>query len=390
MNPTSIVTIVSCPDYEPARVLEAVRRGFAGMDIQALLGDVIAQGKAVLLKPNLLLPAAAEKGVTTHPSVFSAVAQALREKGARLTFGDSPNGVFTPEAAARKSGLLEAAAALSIPMADFDTGEEVHFPGGVQNKRFTVARSVREAGAIINLPRLKTHSLTGMTGALKNMFGVVPGSLKAEFHIRHPDAESFSRMIADLNALVPSRLIVMDGIMGMEGNGPGSGTLVPVGLLLFSDDPVAIDAVACRIMGIDPMSVAVIRFAQEMGLGNARASAIELRGDNLQALMPRAFKMPARSPQEGVPKWAMRMAKDLIVPKPVIDAKACIKCGDCVAACPTTPKSLRQSRGAVPVYDYSTCIRCYCCQETCRQGAISLRKAPLSRFFAGKQKARTV
>jgi len=389
MKATSVVTIVPCPDYDPARVLEAVRAGLAGMDLAGLLGDAISAGKPVLLKPNILLPALPEKGVTTHPAVFSAVARVLQEKGARLTFGDSPNGVFKFEVAARKSGLLDAAESLSVPAADFESGVELHFPAGVQNKRFTVAKGALEAGAIVNLPRLKTHGLTGMTGALKNMFGVVPGSLKAEFHIRHPDAEGFSRMIADLNAAVPSRLVVMDGIMGMEGNGPGSGTLVPVGLLLFSDDPVAIDAVSCRIMGIDPMSVAVIRFAQDLGLGNAKQSAIELRGADLEPLLPPSFKMPARSPTQGVPKWAMRLAKDLMVPKPIIDPQACIKCGDCVAACPTTPKSLRQTRGAVPVYDYSTCIRCYCCQETCRQGAISLRGALLSRFLEGRQKARS-
>jgi ferredoxin len=265
----------------------------------------------------------------------------------------------------------------------------VHFPGGTQNKRFTIARGVREAGAMVSLPRLKTHALTGMTGALKNTFGVVPGSLKAGFHIRHPDVEGFSRMIADLNALVPSQLFVMDAIMGMEGNGPGSGDLVPVGILLFSDDPVAIDSVACRIMGIDPLSVAVIRIAQEMGLGNANPAAIDLRGDDLRTLMPPAFKLPARSPTEGIPRWVMRLAKDLIVPKPVIASSLCTKCGECVASCPTDPKSLRQTRGSVPVYDYGSCIRCYCCQETCRHGAISLRTAPLSRFFESRRKAPT-
>jgi uncharacterized protein (DUF362 family)/Pyruvate/2-oxoacid:ferredoxin oxidoreductase delta subunit len=377
----SRVVLIACQDYDRDRVQEAVDTGLGILGVAAALGKAAASGKPLLLKPNLLLPTAAEKGVTTHPAVFSAVARSLQKQGARLVFGDSPNGVFKPLAAARRCGLMEEAEALTIPMADFESGEDRHYPGGVQNKRFHVARGVLDAGAIVNLPRLKTHSLTIMTGALKNIFGVVPGGRKAEFHIKHPDVEGFSRMIADLNGLVHSDIVVMDAIKAMEGNGPSGGDLVDVGLLILSHDPVAVDAVCCRIMAIDPMSVPLIRFAHEMGLGNAHPESVECIGEDPASYVKRGFVIPMRAPTKSVPRFIFKLAKDLVVPKPVIDAAKCIKCGDCVQACPTTPKSLAQQDDAVPVYTYSTCIRCYCCQETCRQAAISVKPALLSRFF---------
>jgi uncharacterized protein (DUF362 family)/Pyruvate/2-oxoacid:ferredoxin oxidoreductase delta subunit len=383
----STVVLVPCPDYEPGRVAAAVREGLSRFDLDAIVRE--AGGKPILLKPNLLRPAPPEKGVTTHPSVFAAVASAFKERGARLTYGDSPNGVFRVLAAARACGLAEQAEALGIPLADFESGADVANPAGAQNKVFTIANGAREAGAIVNLPRLKTHGLCTMTGALKNLFGAVPGNRKMEFHIKCPDVETFSRMLVDLNALIPQRLAVLDAIRAMEGNGPGGGDLVDVGLLIFSDDPVAADAVGCRIMGIDPLSIHVIRMAHERGLGRADSDGIVLEGADIGRFIRRKFALPAHAPGANAPRFMKRLAKDLVSPRPVIDAARCVRCGECVEACPTTPKSLSQEggtgkNGSVPRYDYSHCIRCYCCQETCRQDAIRVKPAPLGRLISGK------
>jgi uncharacterized protein (DUF362 family)/Pyruvate/2-oxoacid:ferredoxin oxidoreductase delta subunit len=388
MDARSRVAIVACPDYDRDRVRAAVKRGFDLLGPRALPIAAELGGRRLLLKPNLLRPAAAEKGVTTHPSVFHAAARLLQEAGHSLSYGDSPNGMFAPSATARASGIQAEAEALGIPLADFEAGVDVSFPAGTLDRRFTVARGAVDAGGIVSLPRLKTHGLTVMTGALKNTFGIIPGGRKGEYHVTHPDVESFSRMIVDLNRAVPPRLVVMDAIAVMEGNGPANGRLRPVGALVITTDPVAADAVGCRIMGIDPHSVAFIRMAEETGLGNAREDAIELLGDPLETFICKDLEVRARPLGQNVPAFLMRFAKSLIVSKPVIDAEKCSRCGQCIETCPTEPKSLRwgdpaQTR-SVPRYLYSTCIRCYCCQETCPTGAVSIRRAPLAGMFESR------
>ena len=377
--------MAACPDYDRERVYRAVRGALGLLGPRVQRDPALDNGKPLLLKPNMLRPAPVSRGVTTHPAVFSAVARCLMEMGFTLAFGDSPNGMFSQLSVARGSGLLAEAASLGIPMADFELAEDVKHPSGVRDRRFRIAKAVRESGGVVNLPRLKTHGLTTMTGALKNVFGTIPGGIKSEYHITHPDVESFSRMIADLNGAVRSRLVVMDAIMVMEGNGPSAGRLRPAGLLIVSTDPVAADAVGCRIMGIDPLSIPHIRMAEEAGLGNAHAAKIRILGERLEGRVVPGFEVRTRPLGQNVPRFIMRWAKSLVVSKPVIHPGTCTRCGECVAACPTDPASLTQAGGQVPRYSYSTCIRCYCCQETCLRGAISIRPAPLSRLFENRR-----
>ena len=389
MNASSRVALIACADYNHDRVNAAVTQGFELLGTGALPAAAVLKGACILLKPNLLRSASAEKGVTTHPAVFSAVATFLKVRGHTLAYGDSPNGMYTPLAVARSCGIQAAAESLGVPLADFETGVELSFPRGALDRLFKVAKGAVEAGRIINLPRLKTHGLTTMTGALKNMFGVIPGGRKGEYHVTHPDVESFSRMIVDLNGSVPAQLVVLDAITVMEGNGPANGRLRKVGLLIMTDDPVAADAVGCRIMGVDPLSVPFIRIADEIGLGNANIGKIQLLGEPLEKFVCSDLDVRARPLGQNVPKFLIRIAKDLIVSKPVIDAETCSRCGQCVEACPTDPKSLRrkagQGRYGLPYYLYSTCIRCYCCQETCPTGAIRIRRAPLAGIFESRR-----
>jgi uncharacterized protein (DUF362 family)/ferredoxin len=392
---TSVVVLARVASYDRAAVGRAVRRSLELLGSSLSLAGPVIAGDArvsgapgpsgvsgpVLLKPNLLAPAAPEECATTHPMVFAETARALRERGYALAYGDSPGFGHRLPAVARRCGFAHEAEALGIPLAEFELGTDVHRPSASVHRQFHVARGVLGARALVNLPKMKTHGLTTFTGALKNVFGVIPGFRKAEYHVTHPDLEGFSRMLADLNGLVRSSLVVMDAIRGMEGNGPRGGAPVDVGLLIVSDDPVAVDAVSCRIAGIDSARVPLLAMAEEAGVGRAASGRIELRGDPVEGLVPRRFALPPAHLARKVPPLLFRWAKNLMVPKPVIVPSLCRRCGECVKACPVQPKALSQEAGGVPRYTYGRCIRCFCCQESCPHKAIEILPAPLAGLF---------
>ncbi len=386
----SVVALVRAPSYDPPVVQRALQEALALLEIEELGGEsVLASGAVraatapartgrVLLKPNVLIPAAPERAVTTHPAVFGAVARWLQARGETLCYGDSPSFELGPGGAARRSGIAAEAEALGIPAVEFERGEDVSWPRGIVHRRFHLARGLLQARALVNLPKLKTHGLTVMTGALKNLFGTVPGFCKKDYHVTHPDRAGFARMLGDLAALVRPRLVVMDAIEAMEGNGPSSGQVVHMGLLIVSRDPVAVDAVACRIAGIDAATVPLLAMAEEAGAGTAALAAIEVRGLSLPQALVRPFVLQPNLPTAGVPAALLRFAKRALVPRPVIDRAACRRCGTCVQACPARPAALVARPDGVPRFSYSECIRCYCCQEVCPHGAVAIRRPPLA------------
>ncbi|MEW5826016.1 MAG: DUF362 domain-containing protein [Candidatus Bipolaricaulota bacterium] len=375
----SRVALVRCTSYEPQEVLLAVEKAVE------LLGGVerfARPGEHVLLKPNLLYGRAPERAVTTHPSVLSAVIRILQGAGAIVSYGDSP-GLGSPAAAASVAGLAEAAAALGVELADFETPETVSCSACRLVRQFTVARAALRADAIISLPKLKTHGLTRMTGALKNLYGCVPGLLKAEFHGRLPDVELFSRMLVDLHLLLRPRLHVMDAVVAMEGNGPGHGRPRPLNAILASEDPVALDATACRMIRLDPSAVPPIVRGEAEGIGSSRN--VEIVGASLDTFVVEDFDV-RRTPERGRRRTLrsallLGFARRFLVARPVIRHSRCTRCGQCVDVCPVSPKAVDFSgdRSKPPSHHYERCIRCYCCQELCPAGAIEIYVPRLGR-----------
>lgn len=368
----SIVAIAACPDYEVDRVESAVRNG---IDLLGGIGRFVKNGEKILIKPNLLISKDPEKAVTTHPAVFRAVLKLMLETGADVCYGDSP-AAGSPASVARKAGLAEVARELNVPEADMVTRIEVPNPNGSLVKNFTIAKGVMDSDGVISISKLKTHALTRITGAVKNTFGCIPGFLKSEFHGRMNNDQVFSRMLVDLNLLIRPRLYIMDAVVGMEGNGPASGTPRKVGLILVSDDPVALDATVCYLIGLKPELVPTITWGEKEGLGNYRN--IRWVGGSPDKYIQQGFKVN-RSTGATASSGSSRLApiaRNFIIPKPVIDEEKCTRCGQCVSICPVDPKALAfpvERDGQVPQYDYSICIRCYCCHETCPADAIHIR-----------------
>ncbi len=367
---------MTCEEYKPERLLAVLEEGLN------LLGgrELFHPGEKILLKPNLLAADPPERAVTTHPEVFRAAAQILQDYGVKLVFGDSP-GIGSLPRVARKAGLLDPARELGLEMADFAQAQPLHSPEAAQNRTFMIAAGVLACDGLVSLPKLKTHGLMRMTGAVKNQFGCIPGLLKGEFHLKLPDPGDFARMLVDLNLALKPRLYILDGIVAMEGNGPRGGQPRHLGLVAISTDPVALDASVCRLLGLEPETIPTIVIGNEAGLGHSQPEDIEILGEFRGPAEKLDFK--TAHPSGSLTVQAGRFRQSL-VPRPVIDKTRCRCCGICVSCCPVKPSALNwPGPASLPAYDYQRCLRCYCCQEMCPEGAISLYVPLPGRILGG-------
>lgn len=376
------VALIKCDNYELSEVKSAINRG---IDLLGGIDLFVKEGDKILLKPNLLASESAEKSVTTHPVVFEAIIsilQEIKEKKniKKISYGDSP-GIGKGISVAQKSGISEVAEKLNIEYADFDEPIGVSFNEGIKEKSFTIAKPILEANTIISLPKLKSHALTIMTGAVKNQFGCIPGFRKAEYHLKLPDFDDFSTMLLDLNKLINPKLYIMDGIMAMEGNGPRSGNPKKLNVLLLSSDAIALDYVASQIISFDYNLIPTIKMGFKLGFSNKEN--IEIVGDNIESVKVNDFKKPHK--RIGIGRSLMKLSVfpiikrlfAIMIPKPVIEYSKCVKCGVCVKVCPVTPLALnfnKKGKNYPPEYYYDKCITCYCCQELCPHKAIILKR----------------
>jgi uncharacterized protein (DUF362 family)/NAD-dependent dihydropyrimidine dehydrogenase PreA subunit len=379
-NKTSKVVLVRCENYMAENVQAAIGKG---LDLLGGVHQFAAKGEKIVLKPNILSGESPDKNISPHPEVFRAIAKAFKETGAHLSFGDSP-GFGSAEANAKRGGFMQAAEEEGVTWADFTNARELPFPDGRVLKKFSIAEGVCQSDGLVSISKLKTHALTRITGAIKNQFGCIPGPRKAEFHSVMPTAALFAQMLVELNRLIKPRLFIMDGIIAMEGNGPRNGTPKPMNVLLFSTDPVALDAAVSRLIDLDPQLVETLVYGEEFGLGTYMA--IEFAGDPLDSFISRDF-IVNRSPQKTTTDTsflATSFMRRFTAPRPTINAELCTKCGRCVKVCPAQPIALSWKDGnktIPPVYDYAKCIRCYCCQEMCPFKAIYVKVPALGRII---------
>ncbi|MHB8859606.1 MAG: DUF362 domain-containing protein [Thermoleophilia bacterium] len=378
----STVAVFRCPGYEE----ELVRRAVAAA-VEAIGGidDIIRPGDKVLLKANLLAPADPGEAVTTHPAVVRAVIEAVKEAGGVPVVGDSP-GYFTRAAGAKcpalsQCGLKQVADDLGIESFQFEAMEdsfiETEVPGGVYLDRIYAARLALEADVIITLPKLKTHSNTWYTGAVKNMFGAVATRTRKEAH-KLSTLERFSSSIVDIYSVFKPQLAIMDAVIGMEGEGPRHGMPKLAGLILAAKDPVALDAVASKIIGFDPLEIITTREASARGLGAGELGDIAIAGERIEDVAV-DFRKPSGR-MVNIPPFVMRVADRLLKVQPNCVNEDCDRCAICKKSCPVDAISMNP----FPEIDRDRCIECYCCNEMCPTGAMQIKKSWLAALVSGK------
>lgn len=378
------VSLIECSDYEVELVKNSLKRG---LDLLGGLSKFVSQGDKVLLKPNLLDAKPIEKAVTTHPAVIEAMIQLLTEMEVEILIGDSPAATSTTNAM-KKAGIMEMVNRYNVKIVDFNNPVEYSYPEGRIYRRFEVDKSIREVDKIINLAKFKTHGQMGMTLSLKNMFGSVVGIRKTQWHLRSGiDFDNFASMLLDLYHFAQPTLNIVDGVIAMEGNGPGNGTPRPLNVLLIGENALSVDRIGCELVDVDIQRVPIFKMAEQLKYPGGNRHDIELLGDDITQLQVKDFKGPKINRVEvsfPLPKFLTGYVKNASTSRPVIDNEKCTLCKKCVRNCPAKVMTLKphSKYKEIVQIDYRNCIRCYCCQEICPDGAISLKEGWLARFIA--------
>lgn len=367
------VSAVRCGSYasdELAGALVGVMEPFGGMQ------SFVSPGDRVLIKPNLLSAKGPERAITTHPNLVEAVAFLVRSCGAEPLVGDSPGGAIRGiERVWKNTGMQEMAERNGLELINFEaSGLEEVISGSYT---FHIARPVLEADVIINMPKLKTHTLTLLTCGIKNIFGTIPGFRKAGMHKKYPKPAEFSRMLVELFGLVKPALTIVDAVTAMEGNGPSSGSPRKIGLLLASPDAVAVDAVAGDLVGFRRGQIDTTSMADEAGIGTAELGRIRIVGDGA-GVRPEGFELPSNRGMRLIPGPLARMMAPLVWLKLEIDPGRCTRCRLCLDSCPV--KTIEDRNGVIAV-KHEKCIQCMCCHELCPECAIDIRMSLLARLI---------
>jgi uncharacterized protein (DUF362 family)/Pyruvate/2-oxoacid:ferredoxin oxidoreductase delta subunit len=374
----NLVSIVRCGDYDEVEVLAGLRRS---IDLLGGIEAFVKPGKRVLLKPNLLYGKAPEKAVTTHPSIVKGMIRIVRDAGGIPSIGDSPS-IGSCLRAAEKAGIGGVAEEMNCPLVELDRPILPEKRQGKYFKQLEIDRTVLEADVVINLPKWKTHGMMLLTLGVKNMFGCVSGPRKALWHLKAgEDRKLFARMLVDVYQIVQPSLTVLDGVVGMEGNGPGSGTPIRLGLIMASRDAFSLDQIVCDLLRIPRKSLPTNQVAFEEGIMRDGLEVVGVPVDQLK--IPRFEFPPLYGLTWGLPFFVRMGLKSALTSKPSLNEAMCLRCDRCVEICP--PKALSRECKEL-VFDYKKCIRCFCCQEVCPEGAIFLKPGWVLRIVGRKRK----
>lgn len=377
------VALAACKSYDEAELgaaLDTVLAAVGGL-------DWVTPGMRIVLKLNLVSAMKPEQAATVHPALVCALVQRLIARGAEVILGDSPGGLYNAAHLQRVYEItgLRAAEQLGASLNRDFSVHSVHFPQAVQAKSFTATAYLQKADAIIDVCKLKTHGMMGMTNAVKNFFGIIPGTMKPEYHYKYPKIDDFADLLVDLCEYCAPRLTICDAVVGMEGNGPTQGSPREIGCLMAAQNPHKLDLVACSLISLRPEQVPTLQAAIRRGLCPSSAQELRVCGD-ADAFTVADFKtVPSqasvffRSGGKGpFSKLCDSVLYHLLTPYPKLRARDCVGCKKCAGLCPA--RAITMVRGK-PRIDRRACIHCFCCQEFCPKGAMQVGRNPLLRLL---------
>lgn len=374
----SRVSVVKCPGYESAELSSSIS---TSLDLIGGIESTLRPGSKVFIKINHLSPGSApEKAIVTHPFFAREVIRLLKDLNMKITVGDDIH--FEGEDGYLISGYREMCREMGVRLINLKSEgfREVPCPAGQRVSRVFVSAAALDADSIVDLAKLKTHAFTAFTGAVKNMFGVIPHGLRLKLHSQFPFNEAFSRMLVDVFSCLPPTLTLMDAVTAMEGFGPSGGSPRAVGLVLAGRDAVAVDAVAQAIIGFGPDDILTTRYAAERGLGTDRLDSIDVAGEKLGDVRVEGFKkptFPVGMLRRKLPSSVYAFVSGQLILIPGVLADRCNGCQECFQACPVD--AVRMEDGKARILK-RLCIHCLCCHEVCRLNAIRLRQRLLGRF----------
>lgn len=360
------VSIVKCDDYSEVKagIQESLK----------LLGGIkkfFKKGERVLLKPNISDPLPPEKAANTHPLFVKAVIEIAQKAGAEVSVGEASagggEGITTK--CLEISGIGKIISETGVTFRNFQEEPFMlrDIPSFKVMDKTDFANAIFQVDMVVNLPKLKTHGLTFITGSIKNCFGCVHPEERKYLHGTFPRREDFTQGLVDIYSFVRPRLTIMDAVVGMEGEqGPSFGDPKKIGLVIAGEDGVAVDAVAATVIGYEPHALPIIKFADERGIGTGDMRKIEVVGERIKDVVVKGFK---QHPLFNNKYRKMEGFGSSFVMIPELTQSKCIKCGTCANNCPVCAIQMNP----YPVIDREKCIMCYCCHELCPQGAYQLK-----------------
>lgn len=373
-----------CADYTPEKVDQSIEFIINNLEN---FKEKLTKAKTVLIKPNLLSAKTPEKAVTTHPEVIKSIINKIKEYNVEIIIADTPAGKLDQKI------MEKVYTETQMHRVAQETGTQLNrdfteFIASSQNnkiaKSYKIMKVVEDADLIINVAKLKTHCFTMITTSTKNLYGTIPGLLKMQYHMTMSKREVFNNMLLDLERyFAPKTISFIDGIVGMEGNGPSNGDPISSKCIIASNSAPHLDVLACHIMGVNPNDITTMVEAKKRNIIHSlNIKDFEIVKDSeIETLQ---FQLP---PDRGkmlpdfVPEWGRNLINKMIITKPTVKASDCIACKKCEEICP--PQLIKVKNKKAFIDDYNKCIRCYCCQEVCPVNAIKVTK-PIGRKILEK------